>query len=72
MQNYSFNTSEGDLLAVTRGREEDDDEGQMPWFLTESEVRIFEEYGFKCISFENYTDNENLPVRRFRVHYKKL
>jgi hypothetical protein len=68
----SFNASEGDLLVVTRGREEDDDVRQMPWPLTESEVRIFEEYGLKCISFENYVDNENPPVRRFRVLYKKL
>jgi 2-polyprenyl-3-methyl-5-hydroxy-6-metoxy-1,4-benzoquinol methylase len=68
----SFNTSGGDLLVVTRGREEDADEGQMPWPLAESEVRGFEDYGLKCISFEDYADNENPPVRRFRVHYKKL
>jgi hypothetical protein len=67
----SFNSSEGDLLVLTRAREEDDDEGQMPWPLTESEVRSFEQYGYKCISFEDYIDNENPPVRRFRVHYKK-
>ena len=67
----SFNTPEGDLLVITRGRGEKDDEGQMPWPLTESEVRVFEAYGLNCLRFEDYFDHENPPVRRFRVHYKK-
>jgi 2-polyprenyl-3-methyl-5-hydroxy-6-metoxy-1,4-benzoquinol methylase len=67
----SFVSPGGDLLVVNRAREEDDSEGEMPWPLTESEVRDFEQYGMICISFEDYTDNEDPPVRRFRVHYQK-
>ena len=61
----------GELLIIARARDHDDDKGQMPWPLTASELLRFEQLGLKCISFEDYMDHEDPPVRRFRGHYIK-
>lgn len=57
----------GLLCLVARGRNESDPPGQMPWPLTESEVRAFEQTGLDCTSFEDYMDREEPSVRRFRA-----
>jgi ubiquinone/menaquinone biosynthesis C-methylase UbiE len=61
----------GTLLVISRGREEADDKGKMPWPITKKELETFEHCGMKLKSFEDYIDNENPPVRRFRIVYKK-
>ena len=61
----------GELVVVTRARSEGDPEGNMPWPLMESEMRRFEQGGLTCVSFEEYTDHEVPPVRRFRALYRK-
>ncbi|MBN1480743.1 class I SAM-dependent methyltransferase [candidate division KSB1 bacterium] len=68
----SFVSPGGNLLVVTRARNDHENKGAMPWPLTESEVRNFEKYSMNCNSFEDYTDNENPPIRRFRAHFIKL
>jgi hypothetical protein len=60
----------GRLLVVTRGREADAPEGQMPWPLTRAELGSFEEAGLICERFDDFIDEEDLPVRRFRICYK--
>jgi SAM-dependent methyltransferase len=59
----------GELLAIVRGREANDPEGQMPWPLTRNELNEFVRAGLIEESFKEYFDNEEPPARRFRVLY---
>lgn len=59
----------GTLLVICRGRDDADDRGNMPWPLTKDELAQFRQCGLNEISFEDYRDNEDPPVRRFRVKY---
>ena len=61
----------GTLLVIARGREMTDPPGDMPWPLTENEVKQFGAHGLKEISFENFFDKEDPPVRRFRAEYMR-
>lgn len=61
----------GTLLVVSRGRESDDSQGEMPWPLTRDELTDFLRLGLKEISFEDYVDDEVPPIRRFRVVYRR-
>ena len=60
----------GRLFVISRGREPHEDPGQMPWPLTMQELAIFQRLGLEQISFEDYLDRENPPVRRFRAVYR--
>jgi SAM-dependent methyltransferase len=59
----------GTLLVIARGRELDEPEGKMPWPLKKEDLNGFKSYGLSEVTFENYLDNEDPPVRRFRVVY---
>jgi SAM-dependent methyltransferase len=59
----------GTLLLICRGREESESPGAMPWPLTRREVQSLSAFGLRELSFEDYTDTETPPVRRFRVQY---
>ena len=61
----------GELLVITRGREENDLEGKLPFPLPKSEMFRFKEFGLKLIQLEDYFDHEEPPLRRFRAHFKK-
>jgi SAM-dependent methyltransferase len=61
----------GKLLAIVRGREADEPEGQMPWPLTRNELNEFVRAGLIGESFEEFFDNEEPPARRFRVLYSR-
>ncbi len=61
----------GTLLVVARGREPDEDSGSMPWPLTKAELNAIGRHGLETISFEDFFDHENPPVRRFRVEYRR-
>jgi ubiquinone/menaquinone biosynthesis C-methylase UbiE len=56
----------GQLLVICRGREVQEDLGQMPYPLTRDEVLQLTELGLKLESFEDFWDQESPPVRRFR------
>lgn len=64
-------TADGSLLVIARGREPQDDPGQMPWPLTRQELAILVESGLTELLFEDFLDGETPPVRRFRVEYRK-
>jgi len=64
-------TPGGSLLVIARGREPNDDPGSMPWPLTRGDLKPFAQSGLKLTSFEDFFDEENPPVRRFRVQYCK-
>lgn len=61
----------GLVLLIARGREEDEDQGQMPWPLTRRELEQFTTLGLREESFEDYFDKESPPVRRFRAVFVK-
>ena len=61
----------GTLVVVCRGREPKDDPGQMPWPVVRDELKGFEQQGMQEVSFEDFIDDENPPVRRFRVIYER-
>ena len=62
----------GSLLVITRGRDEDDDPGQMPWPIMRSELGHFTTLGLRQQRWEDYLDDEDPPVRRFRVEYRNV
>ena len=61
----------GLLCVIARGRDESDPPGQMPWPLTEREVRSFATAGLECETFEDYMDREEPAVRRFRAVFRR-
>jgi SAM-dependent methyltransferase len=66
----AFVAPRGTLLVVSRGREPDEPQGDMPWPLTKEELTDFLRLGLKQVNFEDYLDDEEPPVRRFRVVYR--
>jgi 2-polyprenyl-3-methyl-5-hydroxy-6-metoxy-1,4-benzoquinol methylase len=67
----SFVAPDGMLLVVARGREPSEPKGKMPWPLTKDELSLFKTEGLKEVSFEDYMDSEDPPVRRFRATYRR-
>lgn len=61
----------GALLVVARGREPHEPPGQMPWPLTRAEVEAIAEPGLALAAFEDFTDDEDPPVRRFRALFRR-
>jgi SAM-dependent methyltransferase len=61
----------GKLLVIARGRNPGEAEGNMPWPLTLPELKEFQAQGLQEISFEDFMDREDPPVRRFRVVYER-
>lgn len=61
----------GALLVVARGREPEEPEGAMPWPLTRAEVEGLAADGFTLASFEDFVDDEEPPVRRFRALFRR-
>ena len=61
----------GMLLIICRGRNVEEDAGiSPPWALTKEELS-FLELKLDRVSFEDYLDQRNPPVRRFRIQYCK-
>lgn len=61
----------GRLLVITRGRDEGDPEGELPWPLTRRELDALLELGLAPVRFEDYVDPEDPPVRRLRAEYRR-
>jgi hypothetical protein len=64
-----FVAEDGRLLVIARARDENDPRGEMPWPLTRRELNHFTEIGLRELSFEDFLDSEEPPVRRFRALY---
>jgi hypothetical protein len=64
-----FVAEDGRLLVIARARDENDPRGEMPWPLTRRELNHFTEIGLRELSFEDFLDSEDPPVRRFRALY---
>ena len=61
----------GSLLVVERGREPGEPPGQMPWPLTRAEVEAIAAGDLALVSFEDFLDREEPPVRRFRALFRR-
>jgi len=61
----------GLLLVVARGREPSDPEGEMPWPLTRREIEEMATPAISLLSFEDFVDQEEPPVRRFRAVFRR-
>ena len=59
----------GRLLFITRGREESEETNGPPWPLTIDDLRVISDAGLSMQSFEDYQDDEEPPIRRFRAVY---
>ena len=62
---------EGTLLVICRGRSAEEPPGNLPWPLTTEELEVFKSAGLRQVHFEDYLDQEEPPVRRFRVEYQR-
>jgi SAM-dependent methyltransferase len=60
----------GTLLVICRGRDPENDPGNMPWPLTKSELALFRSCGLTEMGVKDYFDRESPPVRRFRGEYR--
>jgi SAM-dependent methyltransferase len=66
-----FVAPSGTLLVVCRGRDADEDAGAFPWPLTREEVTAFESAGLDRVAFEDFEDDRDPPVRRFRAEFRR-
>ena len=62
----------GKLLVVTRGREDDEEPVELPWALSRKDLSRFELNNLKQIYFEEMPGDEEEPIKRFIVEYKKI
>ena len=62
---------EGTLLVICRGCSAEEPQGNLPWPLTMEELNLFKSTGLWQGHFEDYFDQEEPPVRRFRVEYQR-
>jgi len=61
----------GKLIVVTRGREDDEEPLELPWALSRKDLSRFETNRLKQTYFEEMFGDEEEPVKRFVVEYKR-
>ncbi len=61
----------GKLLVVTRGRADHEIPAELPWALSRKDLSRFEENGLLPVHFEEMFGDEEEPVKRFVIEYKK-
>ncbi len=66
-----FVAPEGEMVVVTRGRENDEDVDGLPWALSFDDLSRFEKNGLKKINLTEMPGDEDVPIRRFVVEYKR-
>ncbi len=67
----AFVAPAGTLLLIARGRDDNAPITDLPWPLSRADLKPLIEQGLQEISFEDYMDTEDPPVRRFRVAYQR-
>jgi SAM-dependent methyltransferase len=67
-----FVKKEGKLVVVTRGRENDETLGELPWALSRNDLSRFAENNLKETYFEEVYSSDEIPVRRFVIEYVKI
>ena len=61
----------GDLVVVTRGREDEEPVEELPWPLSRKDLSRFEANGLKQIHFEIMQGDEDPPAQRFVAVYER-
>jgi SAM-dependent methyltransferase len=68
----NFVGQNGRLIVVTRGRENSEETGDLPWALSFEDLSQFDSNGLKQIYFEEvFDDSEEEAKRRFVVEYER-
>lgn len=67
----NFVEMRGTLLIVTRGRENNEVPPELPWALSKQDLSRFEKNNLKQVHFEEMLGDEEEPIRRFVVEYKR-
>jgi SAM-dependent methyltransferase len=60
----------GELVVITRGREDGEEPIELPWPLSRRDLSRFETHGLRQIDFR-ITEGDDPPTPRFVVQYKK-
>jgi SAM-dependent methyltransferase len=63
---------QGILLAVTRGREDNEISQGPPWPLTQQQMALFQQAGLKGIEFKDFKDPAKPSIRRFLGCYQNV
>jgi SAM-dependent methyltransferase len=66
----SFVGTDGELVVVTRGREDDEEPAELPWPLSRKDLSRFETHGLVEKDFR-IIPGDDPPTPRFVVQYKK-
>jgi SAM-dependent methyltransferase len=66
----AFVADGGELVVITRGREDDEQPADLPWPLSRRDLSRFETHGLEQKDFRVYP-GEDPPVPRFVVQYRK-
>ncbi len=67
-----FVATQGTLVVVTRGREDDEEPLELPWALSRRDLSQFERNNLKPIRFEEMLgDEEEEPIKRFVIEYQR-
>ena len=61
----------GEIVVVTRGREDDEEPDEIPWPLSRRDLSRFEANGLRQTHFEIMPGDDETPVPRFVVVYEK-
>ncbi len=67
----SFVAPSGELVVVTRGREDDEEPEDLPWPMSRRELSRFESLGLKQAYFEVMPGDDETPQDRFVTAYKR-
>jgi SAM-dependent methyltransferase len=67
----SFVAPGGRLLVIARARDQGAPPAELPWPMTEAEVRSFQDHGLTLLEFEDFLDREEPPTRRFRASFTR-
>ncbi len=67
----NFVATQGALVVVTRGRENDEEPLELPWALSRKDLSQFERNGLKEIHFKEMLGDEEEPIKRFIIEYRR-
>ena len=67
----AFVAEAGELVVVTRGREDNEEPLELPWPLSRRDLSRFVTHGLQQSDFRIFDGNEDPPVPRWVVQYEK-
>ncbi len=67
----AFVADDGELVVVTRGREDEEEPVELPWPLSRKDLSRFETHGLTQTDFRIMDGDEDPPRPRFVIQYRK-